>query len=925
VETLMAKRAGMGAMPKILAVLALAAAISTGSRADEREFVITVGPIEGVDTFHAPQSIQQNMAQDASNVLFDEDMAAKKRKGFSLYLSLGTSAPVRGLWKYTAEDGTDWAMYLSSHVFGGYDGTSTTTFITGLDPDNDMDCAPGLGNLYCTNRSTHVFFFNGTSVTYLTNAPKGSLIDIYRNRLAIADVSGDQSSVFLSGHLNHSDWTVGTHSTSPVTWPIGGENDGGLRIRGMYSGYCDFLHILMDGQHWGLFGNDQRDFRVRNISTVVGCSNDKTIKETQGVLTWLSDLGVERFDCNVYQYPKISEEIRDKIDALNRLRGSELNWIQTTQADFEAGTLSEMSATLSPGSIVLSTWTATDTSGADFAAGTMVNVTTQVLTGSIRLSTTNVNVDNNSFETAGASADLAANWTRQTSVWERSSVDPYSGSWHLFTNDSSSYRLRIMNHNSGATLHDTGTIGPDGTWTQRSINLTSFIGQYIKIFITASIGSIESDPFYCSGGNLTWYSQGFGGGVTETYLDLFEGGKTSATTGEFTSQTWDTAISSPAWLSSPTSTAAWTTNNNFIRINVESSPDGATWTQHTWMNTNGVPFVQDPPGTSGGMPRQRYRRYKATMTLEVDSIGIPSIESVTFAARQSTGVWTSQNKNLGELTSFGNFEANYNLDGASMTFWVRTATSAAMLPSATWVKQTPFTTITAGTNPWMNEQIRTEISKSTQNPSLDNTTAFWNTGGARPPVHAETYQDRYHMFHSTFGDTDSYNAVVKVLQRNRRWTLFDGITAASSCLYRGDFLIGDSLSTGKIFRLYSGEDDAGAGISAYVHFKDYDADNEDAIKYFDRLYFTADHEAEVSQDVDLDISYTVDGATDTYSLGTLNLSESFGRINARIPFRHSSSNLNQGKWIAPKISNSGANEPFSLYGMRIYGKILDVE
>lgn len=912
------KMGASGAKRAVLGLFCLFLGL-TAPEAEETPQVIAAGPWDGVATYPAPNTLAPELVQRASNILFDEGRKANSREGFAVFLTLGTSAPVRGAWAYTAPDGTEWGVFLSSHQLYGYNGSTTSLLLSGLDPDNEMDCAAGLGNLYCTDRSTDVFYFNGSSISYIASAPKASFIEVWLNRLVMADVSGAQSQLYLSGELGPTDWVVGEKSTSPVTWPIGGVNDGGNRITGLKCGVFDFCQIFTGADMWGFFGRDQRNFEAKKLYDDAGCVGNRTIKQHQGVLTWLSRNGVERYDRNVLQFPRISEDIRDQIEDVIALGGQELNWIQTTQADFAAGTHAETSDSLSPGSVVLATWTATDTSAADFTAGSFVNTTLNVSLARVELDTTDSDVDNNSFETAGAVGWSYGTWRRKSAGTFCPALTAQDGTYFAEAAAGgcvdNSVQLLDVNGNV-LRSYSYGSCG-GSSWTERDLpwDMSVYKGRWVKLQFRAGLNSADwmtSDPFLASGDTIRFSDIRCASGPFYWNIDLVNGGRSTIYSGTFTN-TIDTALSTPAWLASG---ANWTTNGHGVGFETQSS-------------SNNINYSALTAWTTGAAPASPWRRFlKYTLTLSTggttNGVGIPSVADVTFAARNSTGAFTSQVKDRGAVTQNGNFEANYSLDGGSMTFWVRTATSAAMVLSQAWTQQTPFTTLAASTDPFFQEQTRFQITLATQNPAQHDFTDFWNSGGNRPPLFAEVYRDRYHLFYSTWADVGAYNAKVAPLQRNLRWTFFDGITGASSCLYRNKFLVGDSQATGRILQLYSGYDDAGSAIAWELALRDHDGGDEDAEKVFDSLYVTADHETEEAQDIDVAVAYTVDGATATYSLGAVNLGETAGRIVAQVPFTRDGGNLNFGRWISPELSGSGVGEPVSIYGLRIYWKGLEV-
>lgn len=910
---------------RLLFITAILGVHVGGLFCEETPTVINVPVPEGVNTNLSPQTLPINMAQDASNVLFDNGRA-EKIQGYATYVNFYTSASVRNSWEYIQADGTRWLIVASSGYISGYDGSSTSTIISGLDVDNNVDCVQFAGELWCTNRSTDVFHLNGTSVTYVSAAPKASHIDAFRNRIVLADVSGSQSTLYLSGELNGEDWTVGTMSTSPVTWRVGGVDDAGHRIRGLSCGYGDFCQVFTEDEMWGFFGIDQRNFKLSRIYEDAGCVSDSTIRQHHGILRWLSGNGVESFDQNVLSYPLVSDDIKPDLDAFLALSASELNWIQTTQADWEAGTLTGLSASYAVGSVMLSTWAATDTASSDFGAGTSTNVSSTVVAGTLSLSTGAYDLSFEDFaynpwtetDTSGSydtdqafcvGGDYDGTGSAGCGAVSQTSGSPINNNLYV----------EVVNNADGTSLANQ-TISNTGSWTQQTISMSSHVGRVVKLRfsisgVSTATVSVESPPFTVFGGSdVTFYFRAHDVGTYNEYLnfDLFTGMISSMTAGNLVSQTFNTALSSPSWRPSD---ASFKSYGHTISFETQSSTDSSTWSSLVAWTTGSAP-------TS---PWQTYIRYKVSIATTSSGTGFPYIDDVSLVARQATGTFTSQSHNAGAMTSFGNYEATYDLDNGSMTFYVRTATSAAMLTSAAWVQQTPFTTITAGTNPFVQEEIRFQISVATYNPTLFDTTMFWNTGEAIPTPVALVHDGRYHLFYSTSSGTDVANSAGAVLQRNNRWTFFDGLSPASVVIYNNRMLFGDSADTGLVYQAYSGDSFNNSDITASITFRDFDDGNPDAYKYFDVAYWTLDHEADPAYDVDVNVSYSIDGSTETYSLGTINLAENVGRINAKTYFPRDGTNLQFGRWITPRLTSTGTNAPFSFHGMRIYGVREDVE
>lgn len=870
---------------------------------------IKVDKVCGVDTYHAPNTIQLCAAQDAENMVFDKGVAAQAREGFVTYLTLGTSEPVRGLWPYRAEDGTDWVLALSSSTLFGYNGTATSALISGLNPTARMDCASCLGDTYCTDRSTDVFSFNGSSITYDAGAPKASLVECWRNRVILGDVSGEQSTFYMSGELNGTDWTTGTKSTSPVTWRVGGVNDAGNRIKCMRAGFGDFLFLGTPGNTWGFFGNDQRDFQLSQLFSDVGCLDDGTVQEHMGELTWVSNKGVERYDRNVLAYPRVSEPIRNITDGLVSSSASEFSWVQTSKTDFDLGTHSRTSADVQLGSVVLSTYGATDTANADFVSGTPSNTT--VIGDRVYLSTNNTNVENYSFESG------TDNWDDVGDVGSNNVVcTPYVGSYKAVLGASGVAVLYGQVLDSAGNVLATQNLGGWGelsacSWTAKTIPTAAYVGRYIKIRFVSLSNSLTSDGFIGSGSNTSVMVSKFGAG-TSIYMflvDAVTGGRSTVSSGVFTSRTFNTGLSSATFSSD--SAVTFTLNGGGATFSTQESVNGTAWGDAVAWSTATAPVT---------VSYAPYKRYIFNLTIGTSgAIGLPYVDAVTVSAREKTGTFISQPKDVTGATLWGNFETNQTTNGGTITYYTRSSGSESGLSTSTWFAQNSFAAVAAPLDNWVQYRTDFAISSGTQDPIHNDATIFWRTGAASPALASAVYEDRYHLFYTTNTTTDAYNNLAVPLDRNGAWTLFSGINAASTAQYRNMLLFGSATGTGKVYRMYSGYSDDGAAIPIRLNLKDFDGGDSDALKIFHKLYLTAGHEASAEQDVDINVSYTVDGDETVFSLGTVSMAENVGRINAKIPFPKDQGIPLRGRWLSPRISGSILDAPFSLYGLNIYG------
>lgn len=351
----------------------------------------------GLVTYFSSQQIPEGCLQTALNVVFDKDYGVSRRQGRTKLNS--TAIPsvqsIRRLYPFFAPDGARYVVAVSSDklysaqsdgVFGAITGLSS------LSTTQPTDCTTALGKFWCNNLQDGLFYWDGTSTAAVTTAPKAKLIANFRNNIFLGGVLGSRSSLYKSGTLDGTDWELGSNSTSAASIAIGGVNDGDA-IRCLMGPYQDTLLIGKDHSLYALYGFDNNDFTVREISREVGCLDPTSVQEIDNALIWLSRRGLERMRGSEIDWT-VGQNVRDIIDALilNSPQGRTLS--DSSLADFElgvsspAGAGSPMSTAIDPGKVVVSTWTDLDTSSATFGLGTFVSVDSYTVPGALILKST---------------------------------------------------------------------------------------------------------------------------------------------------------------------------------------------------------------------------------------------------------------------------------------------------------------------------------------------------------------------------------------------------------------------------------------------------------------------------------------------------------------------------------------------------------
>lgn len=294
----------------------------------------------GMYSFPSENKIPDNAVSYIQNFYTDIQPLVVERNGStrrdSTILGGGTGANVTQLARFVDASGNEWIISFSSQTFyKNTIGNTPTAF--GLSPTvtTKPRYAINLGKIWFVNGANSLWWFDGTTTGTVAGAPIGTLIVPWRQRLVIGNVTNTQSTLYISGDGDGTDWTVNIFSTSSFTVPIGGANDG-ENVRCLQGSYLDTLVIGKKYSLWGIAGFSQADYVNRNISYEVGCIEPDTMREKDGTLMWLSTRGMERMNGSSIQ--PISEPIRDLTDVLVKNTVNQRSNVQTTAQDWGSGT-----------------------------------------------------------------------------------------------------------------------------------------------------------------------------------------------------------------------------------------------------------------------------------------------------------------------------------------------------------------------------------------------------------------------------------------------------------------------------------------------------------------------------------------------------------------------------------------------------------
>jgi hypothetical protein len=882
----------------------------------------------------SPNKIDPECFQQINNAYLDQDYSILRRNGYAPYNSTPCtgSQPIRGMWSFFGTDGSQYLIMQSSQSMFSSKGDGLCTPITGLNnlsPTAQMSCVQTLGYLWCTDGIDTPFRTNVTSTDTVSQAPLGKYIGAFRNRVLMGSVSGTLTNVYLSGELNGLDWTLPTvsYSTSPAILRINGINDG-LSISCMMGEFQNNYYIGRNYDLYALAGYDLRDFAIRKVSEQIGCMDNNSVQEVNNSLNWLSHRGVESLSGT--QITWMSYPIDPTIKTIITAAGNSQSQLFTTQADWQNGNLTAsgagapMSATISPGDVVPSSWSVIENSGAQWSLGTLTNVSTSAT--SISLSIATNNVSGGTFPPGNS--DWICNNNAPTlnacSTGINAPLSGFSSGGYLCAENSDTGVLTILGVDSGNNTLFTTNVEPLSVTTV-TINIVNLSTPtvYLKFFISdgANTVSLKQSAPTTNGFNYsvivssTWSKScngcaAIGSGPASCSVWEFTNALISSysATGVFTSTSYTTSLSTPTW-------------GDFLVSQTTSSSLAATFT--TQVSSDGITFdsaLVPAIGQKITSAQKKFIKYTASLSTTI-STRTPTITSVGLAA-ETTGYYITPCVTATGNTAWGVLAVNGVTNGGSFTFSM--STSAISCAQVIDPKNANWTTVAANSIPSITDSSYTAvrvlfgIDVATQVPTLNDITVQWNAGASRPPVASANYQNRYYMFYTTSTAAGAANDHAVVLDQNQKWVLFDDQRAASADLYLNSLYIGDSQATGTAYLFDSGSSDNNGSYNFSFTTPDLDGGDPVSPKQFSSVYMFIGAPSVTTQGSTLSCNYTINGSTVSYSLGSVSLNEApeqSGYFVAELPFP-----VNQpvtANWINLSCSNNGNVGPIRIYGIRM--------
>lgn len=920
----------------------------------------------------SPNKLPDNTASSIENFFTDVEPIAIERSGYQLKDSdtvLGGTKAVTGLWEFVDSSGNEWIISYSSRTwYKNTSGNEPEAFGPTATTANIPDAAVNLAVIMFTNGIDNVWWFDGTSTGAVASAPKGRIIESWRERFVIADIASLQSSVHFSEDGDYTSWTVASNPTDPFILTFGGGNDGDS-VTCLWGSYYDNLIVGKKRNTWIGSGFDQADIVVRNISREIGCLENSTMREKDGSLVWLSNRGMEKMTGT--QIVSISEPIRDVIDELVKNSASERSAEDTADSDFNSGTITG-DISVSNGSLSAKTTSFHLTSASDWNGGSGFNIFT---------------------DTDSSAGSIVTTFPDEFDTYRDSSVSGEKKVWRETTNPDQldvetgvfSGKLRIGGDTNGvasAPLHCVRTIDPlppfgnGATFyfeMEGSNNMDDDDTFYFSLsegsteLSASNIGSIDdlnnfnivfshdkfksvlcdsaSDSFVFSSVDsltppeaITIYLENDSFVVHDNNAQVYSGNVGAGTTclQDFDSGDWylnicvlptdlnqaDQYLEIDNFTITPQSATVYHQFETGISSPIWSTFNAdASTTQITFSISvstgDGADFDNAVAITQGNAPSAAPKTFFQLNSLfDIDISSFPGstqqLNSWAFGAG-SSGTFRSQVFNTGgAAVSWGEILIADAEDQGTVTYSFNAddQSDADNFNASSWTTITSGQVPTNGTEQYAIYFATFVVTSGTGTARLDSFSFSWDEGTLPPPT-SWVYDRRYWLAYTTSTAGGASNDSIAVLQRNDTWTRLTGINAASFAHWKDKLYFGDSRDNGLVYLYDIGNNDNNSNINSYILTKSYDMGRFVNEKAFQNLY--TNYNGGATKSGNFTVGYSLDQSTNVVSLGTMNMNEIPPTSIRKMPF--SIDNIVEGREIQYEIKKQGTGDRLKLYDL----------
>jgi len=797
---------------------------------------------KGLNIRESSIDLEKRETPDCQNVLFDETgKTIYSRKGYSQLGTLPVSGTIYLIDEFKRQSGKTWIMvHIATSVYASDDDcVSWTKVIEGLSEVYGGNSVTYNDEWYFTNGVDDVFSWNTSTTSIYGYIPQGKYIEVHNDQLFVANVPENYSAIF---------WCSGVYSVKSVDgWRydngfIVSENKGdtitGIKSEGAV------LVVYLQNSIWYISGDGSSyNFPVKYTDTY-GCSTQKSINNCKNSRVFLSKQGL----CS-YANGSI-QQIDRRIDDLTR------------------------NALVTVGTIIGKQWTQTTEN--DFRLGTASNVV--VNNGTIRTL---------SAETVNDINDEHKYWNTEIGYL------PNEGGV-----DGTDYQLQAVTYvqlpaaisNAG---HSVSNIALNLKRTSSDVFISSVT---VKILDLEGTILAQDTKYITDLGNGDWYNffSTFTVIVSESFeVQAFRTHDTRIGFGGLEYQVWKPYKYYASGERAGEQYADVTSDDGIIYEYKTLNKSFSAYTAEFQANMKVQGWEEVGKDYYNWGYRLEYRRKlragdRVKLSLKYD-----------YSLNPSTwGFLTSEKFNAG--TSINTWKHFLTGDsGDNITYQIKYATGSTALDSAAWNSISNGDLISATTS---QHWVQWKATLNDEYQRVDSVMLRWfeiNDANYQD-AHSVFFNNRYHLFYSTYGYT---NNLVIIYDYNENFTKWD-IQSEAAAEYNNQLIFG---LNNTLYKLYDTWNDDGSAINYYWESKDIDFDTPDHDKIIEKIGITAKGSGT------LGLKWKSNYDT-SYTTASITLSSSWNNEVIAVP------NDSPIKYIRMRVDNNAVNEYFEVSEIRIYYK-----
>ena len=663
-----------------------------------------------------------------------------------------------------------------------------------------------------------------------------------------------------------------------------------------------------------LSGSDHADFDWLPRNLGIGCTIRDSLQTKDGYAMFANEKGVYRMDESFV--PQImSEPVKNTYSKLAQPSFNYQFWILSTKPEFESGTYGNLIDTTSvPGKIMQKG----QTTQADWQAGTATNVDLTTSPGDVLISPNQI--PNGDFV-----SDLS-NWNIPYGgwVWSNSNNQVNPGHAEILNIGFPGADFYLENNTGKALL---ASMGFASSWTLYTITKAAILASGIQIGETVTLTFVKDwtssnyimyQSFIYDGRDITFYYKYTYNatpipGIYSFYVDTVKlspnylvGGDSSIIT-----QTLNHGRVPSA---NGTLCAEVTIPDGCsIEFYGEARAADSGWGTYTLL---GIATSTGNYSVSlSGISVFQYKQIKAVLKTNSDGTQTPILSSIYIGTE-----YLSVKHNIGTAASkWGQFLTNDVPNNQTIIYKLASATSSGGLDTATFDPIVPNTDITEPlANTWVQTLITLDSDRIDQLPTVDWFQLSWvlaSTSTLPTTLLASVlYGRKYYLFGQLQGD--NYNNTAFVLDKNWNWNILSNYPVGAATLFNESPFFGGSFFSG-IGQLFSGNSfnfsDSNNAIESYWTTNRLGLESRKNNKWWKELavFF------EPVSSGTLAVYYDV-GNTGVWSLfGTIDLTEGDGEARL-LPI-----SIINGRDIRLRFYNNGLNETFIIYKVQLFYEVYE--